>query len=101
MSWFCFSLLQVKRACGQASWADKDEQDGESPAGGHQVSGEQEILGGTITEGRISTGESQCSGGGCKMTRIKLHGCDCDGRHQSSRFTAATENAFLIKVHSP
>lgn len=58
-SWF-----QVKRACGQARWADKEDQDGETSAGHHHgdtlASGQQEILSGTITQGHISTGESQC-----------------------------------------
>jgi hypothetical protein len=58
-SWF-----QVKKACGQARWADKEDQDGETSAGRHHgdtlLSGQQEILGGTITQGHISTGQSQC-----------------------------------------
>lgn len=58
-SWF-----QVKRACGQARWADKGDQDGETSAGHHHgdtlASGQQEILSGTITQGHISTGQSQC-----------------------------------------
>lgn len=64
----------MKRACGQASWADKDEEEVETPAVRHQVAGEREVLGGTITEGRISTGESRRL-----MTRVEFHGCDRDG----------------------
>lgn len=57
-SWF-----QVKRACGQARWADKGDHDGDTSAGHHHgdtlASGQQEILSGTITQGHISTGQSQ------------------------------------------
>jgi hypothetical protein len=53
--------FQVKRACGQASWADKEDQDGEIPVGHRHgdtlASGQQEVLGGTITQGHISTGQ--------------------------------------------
>jgi len=57
------SLLQVKRACGQARWADKEDEAGDTPSGRRHgdttASGQQEILGGTITQGHISIGQSQ------------------------------------------
>jgi hypothetical protein len=53
--------LQVKRACGQARWAGKEDEDDETSAvtrhGDTLASGQQEILGGTITQGHISTGQ--------------------------------------------
>lgn len=52
---------KVKRACGQARWAGKDDQDGETPTGHHHgdtlLSGQQEVLGVTFTQGHISTGQ--------------------------------------------
>ncbi|KAJ4437307.1 hypothetical protein ANN_17445 [Periplaneta americana] len=53
-------MVKVKRACGQARWAGKDDQDGETPTGHHHgdtlLSGQQEVLGVTFTQGHISTG---------------------------------------------
>jgi len=55
--------LQVKRACGQARWADKEDEAGDTSSGLRHddttASEQQEILGGTVTEGHISIGQLQ------------------------------------------
>ena len=57
------SLLQVKRACGQARWADKEDEAGDTPSGRHHgdtlASRQQEIPGSTITPEHISIGQLQ------------------------------------------
>jgi len=55
--------LQVKRACGQARWADKEDEAGDTPSGRRHgdttASGQQEILGDTVTQGHILIGQLQ------------------------------------------
>ncbi|XP_021928837.1 glypican-5 [Zootermopsis nevadensis] len=41
---------KVKRACGQARWADEDEHDADTPSGRHHVTSD------GVTDGRISSG---------------------------------------------
>lgn len=57
------SLLQVKRACGQARWADKEDEAGDTPSGRRHgdtlASRQQEIPGSTITPEHISIGQLQ------------------------------------------
>jgi hypothetical protein len=57
------SLLQVKRACGQARWADKEDEADVTTSGRRhgdiKASGQDEILGGTTTQGHISIGQLQ------------------------------------------
>jgi hypothetical protein len=62
---------KVKRACGQARWADKEDEAGDTPSGRRHgdtlASRQQEIPGSTITPEHISIGHrgsSQWSGGG-------------------------------------
>lgn len=64
---------KVKRACGQARWADKEDEAGDTPSGRRHgdttASGQQEILGDTVTQGHILIGQghrgsSQWAGGG-------------------------------------
>ncbi|XP_023725864.1 division abnormally delayed protein-like [Cryptotermes secundus] len=81
------SVLQsqgVKRACGQARWADKGDHDADTSVGHHHgdtlASGQQEVLSGTITQGHISTGHGhrgslQWTGGGSEEDSLatQLH----------------------------
>jgi len=55
--------LQVKRACGQARWAEKEDEAGDTPSGRRHgdtlTSGQQEILGSTVSPEHISIGQLQ------------------------------------------